>query len=196
MGTERRNVRAPLAAGLALVAAATLTACGGTNTLNDGPTNTSKTSGVVHPVALAERPSMETMLKRYDTMQKAVIKAITEKFGDLGWHPLAGDSDMGAGCKDKPDDPNYSTMGLQSWESDRKPSKGSSEEFKQLVEKVLKEHGFTAFQVMNEGPTYVEFFAYDQYDTRFDIGYDKRLTFGTNTGCFKWANQADKESAQ
>lgn len=173
---------------LVIAVAMTLTACGGTKTVNDGPTNTSRTSGLVHPVPIEGRPSLESMLKNYRAVERDVIDALTQKYGDLGWHQPDGDSDISSDCGP---DSHYAQVGLRTWVGTKNPPKGVSDEVKALVTDVLKKHGFTHFQVMNQSATDLDMFGYDKYDTRLEVGYDKRPIVGTDMGCFKWANPND-----
>ena len=164
-----------LAATLALTVVA---ACGGTTDDNPG-THTGKAPDV------KDRPSMETMIKRYEGMRTEIFAALAEEFGARGWK-LSPDNDEfdESFCPDVDPKgeiryfPTYMFPGTY----DAADWKASSA----LVERIGREHGFDDAAVVVDKPGNYELVGEDDFGGRYTFGMATNTIFGLQTGCHRW----------
>ena len=70
--------------------------------ISDSPAETGETA----VVDLAARPSMETMVARYQAVEKALVAGLDSRFGSKHWHSDDGETEASrAGC-DGAEDPS------------------------------------------------------------------------------------------
>ncbi len=124
---------------LLLALALAMAACGSTSTdePKKGP-------------AMDERPSMETIVSRYQAMQDDLFATLDQKVGKKPWAEAPNSSGFGrAGC---PDDDEAEIAFLPDMSFTGTYDAGDWDEVKTLVEQVGREHGFDDTAVVVDEP--------------------------------------------
>ena len=124
---------------LLLALALAMTACGSTSAdePKKGP-------------AMDERPSMETIVSRYQAMQEDLFATLDQKVGQKPWAEAPNSSGFGrAGC---PDDDEAEIAFLPDMSFTGTYDAGDWDEVKTLVEQVGREHGFDDTAVVADEP--------------------------------------------
>jgi hypothetical protein len=133
---------------------------------------------------MTDRPSMETMIKRYEGMREEVFAALSKDFGSRDWRvSLTNDHFGRSGCNDDPlgEVGYFPTMFF--------PGAYDEADWKDVsavVERVGREHGFDDAAVVVDRPGDFEVVGEDEFGARFEFGMAKNTTFGMKTGCHRW----------
>jgi hypothetical protein len=158
---------------LVVLAALVLAACG-TGT-NDDPTKEPDVD---------DRPTMETVVARYEQLREDLFRELAERFGERPWAESANSLGMSrSGCSEVEAGEHVHLPG-RSFRGTYAPEDWTR--VRQTVEEVAAEHGFAEVSVVADEPGNLHLVAEDDLGARMQFGMARNTIFGLRTGCHRW----------
>lgn len=131
-----------------------------------------------------DRPTMETVVARYERLREDLFRELGERFGEQAWAESANSRGMSrSGCSEVEDGEHVHLPGMsfrgtyasEDWDGVR-----------QVVEEVAGRHGFADVAVVADEPGNLHLVAEDELGARLQFGMARNTTFGLRTGCHRW----------
>jgi hypothetical protein len=131
-----------------------------------------------------DRPTMETVVARYEQLREDLFRELGERFGDRPWAESTNSLGMArSGCSDVEDGEHVHLPGMslrgtyppEDWDGVR-----------QVVEDVAARYGFADVAVVTDEPGNLHLVAEDDLGARLQFGMASNTTFGLRTGCHRW----------
>jgi hypothetical protein len=158
---------------LVAVAVLTLAACG-TGTSDDSTKEPD----------VEDRPTMETVVARYEQLRDDLFRELGARFGEKRWAESANSLGLGrSGCSEVEGGEHVHLPGM-SFRGTYAPEDWT--QVRQVVEQVAAEHGFAEVAVVADEPGNLHLVAEDDLGARLQFGMARNTTFGLRTGCHRW----------
>ena len=131
-----------------------------------------------------DRPTMETVVARYEQLRDDLFHELAERFGERPWAESANSLGMArSGCSEVEEGEHVHLPGMSF------PGTYASEDrdgVREVVEEVAAQHGFADVAVVADEPGNLHLVAEDDLGARLQFGMARNTTFGLRTGCHRW----------
>jgi hypothetical protein len=170
-----RSAAAPLIAVLALL----LAACG--VELSDTPPEPTEDQRMSQQAELADRPTLETMIARYEEMQQRIRDRLDAELGPFPWR-IANDGSRG-GCPNFLDTDGESRM-MPLWLFDGTIADGDWPRAAAVVQEITAEYGFETSTLAVDRPGYHKVSGADlELGAQYDFTAAATSGMQVTTGC-------------
>ena len=133
---------------------------------------------------MKDRPSMETMVKRYQSLQADLFEQLEQDFGAKPWAESANSlGGSRSGCED---DDEAEQVYLPDMSFRGTYDSADQDRVKALVEKVGRAHGFDDVALVKDEPGDLDMVGEDDFGARYEFGMARNTIFGLRTGCHRW----------
>jgi predicted small secreted protein len=134
-----------------------------------------------------DRPTMETMVARYEQLRDDLFRELDERFGSKPWAESANSPGMSrSGCAEDDEGEHVHLPGMSF--QGAYPA-ADWHQVQQVVEEVGAEHGFDDVAVVTDEPGNLYLVAEDEFGARLQFGMARNTTFGLRTGCHRWESK-------